>query len=279
MGWSPGRLYELVFVGLAGILTVGRAAVLSLLAGLLIVTVCRPRTPLLTRVACISATAILALALTGVTIQIPSVARDISFVQMAENLGSVVGNSDKGNLDGTKEWRMEWWRSIAHDTFSGPYFWVGRGFGVSLADVYGYQVDEAGSLRSPHNAYFTIIGRMGAPGIILWAGIQIAWIVRMLADFFRSRARGQRRWSGLFMCLIAYWVPFLVNGSFDVFLEGPMGGIWLWCIFGVGLAASHLYRESPELLPDEVCVPPTTTLIPGRPEEPANACPQLELQP
>jgi hypothetical protein len=33
-----------------------------------------------------------------------------------------------------------------------------------------------------------------------------------------------------------------------VFLEGPVGGIWFWTIFGVGLAAARIHKSHPEAL-------------------------------
>jgi len=34
----------------------------------------------------------------------------------------------------------------------------------------------------------------------------------------------------------------MINGSFDVFFESPQGGIWLWSVFGFGLAAAVIQR-------------------------------------
>jgi len=42
----------------------------------------------------------------------------------------------------------------------------------------------------------------------------------------------------------------MVNASFDVLLEGPMGGIWFWTVYGVGLAAMWIYQRYPEILED-----------------------------
>jgi hypothetical protein len=49
----------------------------------------------------------------------------------------------------------------------------------------------------------------------------------------------------------------MANASFDVFIEGPMGGIWLWTIYGVGLAAVWAYGHHPEILDDESASAPT----------------------
>jgi hypothetical protein len=39
-----------------------------------------------------------------------------------------------------------------------------------------------------------------------------------------------------------------VNMNFDVYLEGPMGGIWFWTVWGYGVAVMWLYRHRPQFL-------------------------------
>jgi hypothetical protein len=50
------------------------------------------------------------------------------------------------------------------------------------------------------------------------------------------------------MFLIAYWLALMSNTAFDVYLEGPMGGVWFWTVFGTGLAAVWIYRHRPDAL-------------------------------
>ena len=38
-------------------------------------------------------------------------------------------------------------------------------------------------------------------------------------------------------------MAFLVNAAFDVFLEGPQGGIWFWSIMGFGIVAADRQRR------------------------------------
>ena len=54
--------------------------------------------------------------------------------------------------------------------------------------------------------------------------------------------------------ILAYWTALLVNGSFDVYLEGPQGGIWFWCIFGLGIAAVEAQRRLAVRAPSEANV-------------------------
>ena len=84
--------------------------------------------------------------------------------------------------------------------------------------------------------------------MLLWIALHAAWAASVFDGYRRSRRAGDRRWAGLFLFLLAYWFAFLVNGAFDVYLEGPMGGIWFWSVFGVGLAAVRSYRRSPLVL-------------------------------
>src|SRR5205823_3135493 len=69
--------------------------------------------------------------------------------------------------------------------------------------------------------------------------------------YLRARRRGQQRWAGAMLFLFAYHLAFMINGSFDVFLEGPMGGIWFWTIFGVGVGALWCWRYAPGVLADD----------------------------
>jgi hypothetical protein len=80
--------------------------------------------------------------------------------------------------------------------------------------------------------------------------LQFAWAASVAAAYVRSRRRGERDWAGAFLFLGAYWAAFVVNATFDVFLEGPMGAIWFWSLYGVGLAAVWIHRHAPDVLAD-----------------------------
>ena len=174
--------------------------------------------------------------------------RDVSVEQLWLNVKSIFGSSGTDTLDGSKEWREAWWGKIVDYTFHGPYFWTGRGFGINLAEADGFSVSEEESLRSPHNGHLTILARMGVPGITLWVVLNLLWFASLLHAWFRARLARQWGWTGLFALVIAYWLAMLVNAAFDVYLEGPMGGIWFWTVWGVGLAAARLQQTDPTLL-------------------------------
>ncbi len=173
--------------------------------------------------------------------------REVSFQQVVDNIMSITGQSHKVGLEGTKEWRLEWWTDIVNYTIHGKYFWSGKGFGVNLADDDGYQVGD-GTLRSPHNVHMTILARTGVPGILIWAALHLFYGSTLLLNYLRARMAGDERWTKFFMFVFAFWLAFLINGSFDVFIEGPMGGIWFWTIVGTGMASIWIYKNYPEAL-------------------------------
>lgn len=177
--------------------------------------------------------------------------RNVSVEQVWLNAKSIVSDDDVGTLDDTKDWRLEWWGKIIGYTFGGEYFWSGKGFGVSLAEVDGYQSSKAKRgitvNRDPHNGHLNMLARAGVPGFALWLVMQMSWVTYLLQSFFRSKRAADASWQGIFAFLITYWVAFMVNAMFDVFLEGPMGGIWFWTLFGVGIAAVQIYRHYPEI--------------------------------
>jgi hypothetical protein len=89
----------------------------------------------------------------------------------------------------------------------------------------------------------TVIARSGVPGLFLWAALQSTFALRLLLNFFNDLRAGRARLAAAEFWILVYWLSFLINGTFDVFLEGPQGGIWFWCVFGFGLALIVDHRQ------------------------------------
>ena len=166
--------------------------------------------------------------------------RELSVGQMIDNVTSLFGEADRPGLEGTKEFRLRWWATIADYTIGGPFFWTGKGFGINLADDDGFQPTADRSLRAPHNGHMEILARMGVPGLILWISLQAVYGLSLLRAANRARARDDLYWVQILGFVFIYWLAALVNASFDPYLQGPQGGIWFWTIFGVGLAAMRM---------------------------------------
>lgn len=174
-----------------------------------------------------------------------SMDRPISAHQIFENAKSIVGQSG-AQAEGTKQWRLNWWDIIINDTVYGPNFWTGRGFGLNLADADGFSArNERPPTRSPHSAHMTMLARAGIPGLVMWLLVLVSWFGMMTRAILTARARGHQRWVELFIFIACYVVAILVNATFDVVLEGPMQGIWFWCLFGFGVGSVMIYRAQP----------------------------------
>jgi hypothetical protein len=171
--------------------------------------------------------------------------RPVSLGQVVSNFVSVFSSQPDTVNQATKDWRLAWWGKIVSYTIDGPYFWTGKGFGINLADSDGFQVTPDHSLRAPHSVNFDILARTGVPGLILWIALNLSFAASLLRAAVRANRAGRTFWVQVLGWVFVYWLAALVNGSFDVYLEGPQGGIWYWAVMGLGMAAIRLSREEP----------------------------------
>jgi hypothetical protein len=175
-----------------------------------------------------------------------SIERPVSAHQIVENAMSIIGQSGQ-QTEGTKQWRLNWWDIIINDTIYGPNFWNGRGFGINLAGADGFAGTDdwrhhRPPTRSPHSVHMTLLARAGVPGAVLWALVLVSWFGLLIRAMLTARAHRQERWLELFLFIACYAMAILINASFDVTLEGPMQGIWFWCLFGFGIGSVMVYR-------------------------------------
>jgi len=220
----------------------GRAAIVTLLASVLAVIVFSRKTKW-KRPALVVGIIVLLFTGLGIRVPFPAYDREISAEQLLRNARSLVGITGHEELDGPRQWRLQWWQTIIGYTIYGDYFWTGKGFGINLADDDGFQVNQDHSLRSPHNSHLTVLARMGVPGFTIWVVLQIWFAIALLRASALARRVRKDWWARLDLWLFAYWLAFVVNGCFDVFLEGPHGGISFWCLFGFGIAVLQYQRQ------------------------------------
>jgi len=207
--------------------------------------------------------------------------REISVEQMTDNVISTFDQSGTSTLDDTKSWRLDWWTKIVQYSLTPRYVLTGKGYGINLATDDGFQVHEDESLRSPHNAHLNIMARSGIPGFLLWVLVHVSWFASMLGGAMKARKKGLFRWHGIFSFLICYWIALMANASFDVFLEGPMGGIWLWSVMGFGMAARYHFDRNPKWAMDTVSSAPAGVYYDILPEGAgsASSLPDLSTRP
>jgi O-Antigen ligase len=185
--------------------------------------------------------------------------------QIVKNLTSIGGES-AGGLENTRDWRIQWWEAIIDYTVHGEYFWNGKGFGVNLTYDDGIEPDPYNPSRNPHNGHLTILARAGVPGLALWTALQLWFAFSMVRGSLRARRAANYTLASLFAWVLAFWIAFLINATFDPSLEGPQGGIWFWCVFAYGIALTMVQAQRIPVLPPRVVtasperVPVFTTL-------------------
>jgi len=163
--------------------------------------------------------------------------RTISLSQITDNFSSIVSSDIDGSLTDNKVWRLVWWAKLLNESFTLEHFFIGKGLGMSLAGNDLTSVDE--NLRSPHNFHLTIIARFGYIIFFIW----IYWLYLLFKPLFKKQLSGKML--GLTCILLA----FIINGSFDVFFEGPMGAFPFWTLVGL-LLVEEFNDYNPKEIPN-----------------------------
>ena len=237
-GWMPLVLMSpMICLAMIG----ARAGMLAFFASTLLALMLKPgrRRVLLPISSFILGAAVLLVIASSSAIQLPFSTRSISAGQLGANILSIFGYDPDAELLITNAWRTIWWQHLIHDALSPDYFIAGKGFGINLTEeVYGDQE----LLRSPHNFHLNILARAGAVGFAFWILLQTSWAFAILRAWRQAKLLGHLSWHGFFAWLLAWWAAFMVNASFDVFLEGPMGATWFWGMFGLGLAGLWVFQ-------------------------------------
>ena len=247
-----GGRFPIGYLWLAWIMAVGvagginRGGLLAATTGILLAFALRP-TRRVIQLGLITALVLLFMSLFNVEVKL-SGDKVASVDAFAQRFESIFKDNESSQLEGTKEYRLEWWTAIFNYTFKGPYFWGGKGFGINLADADGFQVLADGSLRAPHNSHITVLARMGVPGLVLWLTMLVTFGWSLLSGFIRATRAGLTHWASIDGWLLIYWLAACINASFDPYLEGPQGGIWFWSIIGLGLFALRAQKSELERL-------------------------------
>ena len=152
--------------------------------------------------------------------------RSVGFEQIKNNFSSIVGGTTDATSENNVVWRLVWWAKIIDYSLSSPNFFIGKGLGMNLAtDDDIITLDD--SLRSPHNFHLNIMSRFGVLLFMIW----MYFLIQILRPLFKKQLQGKRLLIG---CIL---LAFLLNASFDVFLEGPMGAFLFWTWIGLYLLA------------------------------------------
>jgi hypothetical protein len=154
--------------------------------------------------------------------------RSVGFEQIKNNFSSIIGGTTDATSEDNVVWRLVWWAKILDYSFSAPNFFIGKGLGMSLAtDDDIITLDE--NLRSPHNFHLNIMARFGILISLIWT----YFLIQVLKPLFKKQLIARRLLIG---CIL---LAFLINASFDVFLEGPMGAFPFWTWVGLYLLSEE----------------------------------------
>ena len=157
--------------------------------------------------------------------------RAVGLEQIKNNFSSIVGGTTDATSENNVVWRLVWWAKIIDYSFSSPNFFIGKGLGMNLAtDDDIITLDD--SLRSPHNFHLNIMSRFGVLIFMIW----MYFLIQLLKPLFKKQLQGKRLLIG---CIL---LAFLLNASFDVFLEGPMGAFPFWTWLGLYLLTEDQER-------------------------------------
>ena len=170
----------------------------------------------------------------AIDIQGDAQGRTISLSQITDNFSSIVSTNIDGNLVENKVWRLIWWAKLVNESFTLQHFFVGKGLGMSLAGNDILNTDD--NLRSPHNFHLTILARFGYIVFITW----IIWLVSLFKPLFTRKLAGKT------LAITSILLAFIINGSFDVFFEGPMGAFPFWTFVGL-LFIENTYGSPTEI--------------------------------
>jgi hypothetical protein len=148
--------------------------------------------------------------------------RTIGIEQLKQNVTSIFSTDIDGSLSDNKVWRLAWWYKILTDATTPKNAIVGKGVGENLALINDIKVENEG-LRAPHNFHLNILARFGFVFLFIWF-----WWIGMHMKNIRASNGNEFN-----VMVLVMMMAFLVNASFDVYLEGPMGAFPFWTWLGM----------------------------------------------
>ncbi len=147
--------------------------------------------------------------------------RTLGFGQIVDNFTSIVGNDVDGSLTDNKVWRLLWWAKLINESLTPEHIIFGKGIGMSLASNDLLSTEE--NLRSPHNYNLTLLARFGYIILLVW----LYFIYLVVKPMVLKKLNAKQ------LAVSAIIIGFIINASFDVYLEGPMGAFPFWTFVGL----------------------------------------------
>lgn len=144
------------------------------------------------------------------------------------------------NNDNTTSWRLGWWTTIWEQTMDySPLF--GLGFGADITGEFQDLANVDAAARYPHNVAFTVIGRTGLTGILVFMTL----ISMILLHLYRG-AKMILRFRELdyhFLLAITFVLAGIGNGFLQMTYEGPYAAIPHWIVLGYVFSYIRRHRQ------------------------------------
>lgn len=228
-----------------------RAVVLGVAAGIVIVILQQGNSRLLLQIGLAVAGVAIASALAGELVSMGGgvrsgsmtlswlIARLVSIFapeqafSMLSKMGSYQEAYQIYELHGDADWRQHFWEAVIRSLDSQSLWLVGHGYGVSLGSFAGHPA----VLRTPHNAVIYFLGYTGVIGLMIFAGLLTAFLVR----FIRLPRSPMRTF--LLAELVAMTIRALAANSF----ETPYGAVPFYLLLGMAYGVARqdaIYRRT-----------------------------------
>lgn len=155
----------------------------------------------------------------------------VNLTFLGEHMSSLLGKRyapAAGSIDDRLDWYDEVWGRLR----SNPTALVlGEGFGKPLIDVY----DAPGvATRQPHNSHLSVLARMGALGLVVWAGFHLSLLKRFTRAFY-ARAYLDDKSFTLVLWLFLLYLILMIDMSVQPGLEFSFGAIPFYFLMGFAL--------------------------------------------
>ena len=149
-----------------------------------------------------------------------------------------VGGASQQHAQRTVEWRLTWWTMITEDVMKeSPFYGFGLGSDISSKfhsafNRTSYVNIDKNYARYPHNILFTVLGRMGLIGLVLFIPI-IILIMRELWIGFMVLRRTRERCDPKYAFAWAFVLGGFSNAFFQSTFEAPSTAIMFWTLLAV----------------------------------------------
>ncbi len=170
--------------------------------------------------------------------------KPILFSRIKTEALSMVFFSQMENVEANNvRWRLFLWRDMLKELSEKPLFgWgFGRPFRSPTLEALGWEHGAKEGWIDPHNSHLNIAYKAGIIGYLVFLLIMVGFFKRAMRFLFHIR--GDNKTKLYIGALLTCSVNVLVLSFFEVVLEGPYMGSFLWITMGLIVALENIYKK------------------------------------